>query len=222
MDYRSEYKGRCITCENYKINDKCDVTVKGYRCSHHHRSMAMDESCSSYEFSFLRSNSSIEEAIEYIEKRGYDPSPDSSSCYITSLVCKILGYDDNCEYLTNFRDFRDNYMVNTTYGLECLCLYDIYGVEICKKLEEHYNSQHLHRKTYDIVKNIIEPDYLQVVNEDIKNGEYEKAIKEYVDMTNMLMKRYGIYPKDIHINIDEVDKKEVGHGRVRSLKSRNV
>ena len=213
MDYQKEYKDHCLTCKKYDIYSKSDATVRGYRCIHHHRPMAMDEKCSSYGFDYARSNSMIEDAIEWIGKRGYDPRPDAGSCYITSIICHILGLPDNCEYLTNFRRLRDEYMVTFPEGLKQLYAYDTFGVQISMRLEKDFNTPEKREATVKMVKEILLPDYIVKVNELIKAGNFAMAMYAYVQMTMTLSNKYGINYIIPDVDVESLDKETIGHGR---------
>lgn len=216
-DYKKEFKGHCLTCKNYDIYTKSDATVRGFRCVHHHRPMAMDEKCSSYGNDITRSNQTIEDAVKWIGKRGYDPRPDKGSCYITSICCRVLGLPDDCEYLTNLRRLRDEYMVNFDEGLTHLYKYDIFGRQISEIIESEFENPKTKIKTERMVKEILEPQYLVILNELIKCGNFACAMEAYLQMTDLLMQRYSIYEMPLEVDVSTLDKQEVGHGRIRTI-----
>jgi len=218
-DYLSEFKGKCLTCKKYDIFSKGDATLRGYRCLHHMRPMAMDEECSSYGFDYTRSNRAIEEAVEWIGRRGYEPKRDSESCYITTMICKILGKSDSCEELTNLRLLRDKYMTTFDEGLKYLHTYDTFGPLISKKMEEDFNSKDKKDYTLKMVRDVLYPEYILVVNNLIKEKRFETAMLAYVQMTYLLVNKYNIYEMDINIDTKYLNINEVGHARCRKLSS---
>ena len=212
-DYLSEYKGHCLTCKNYDIHSKVDATVRGFRCINHHRPMAMDEKCPSYGLDYTRSNYQIDEAVEWIGRRGYEPRRDSESCYVTTIICNILGMPDNCEYLTWFRKLRDEYMVNSEFGLRLLYAYDTYGVQISEALENMYNDPKTREYVQNIINYIIVPQYLNKILDNIKNGHYDIAVNEYILMSMRLGNVVGVSFQIPEVDVDTLDKTTVGHGR---------
>lgn len=216
-DYISEYKGHCLTCKKYDIYSKSDATIRGFRCIHHHRPMAMDESCPNHSLDYARSNYQIEEAVEWIGRRGYEPRRDAGSCYITTIACKILGLPDDCKYLTYFRKLRDDYMVKFPEGLKLLYAYDIYGVQISIALENLYNNPQTKEYAEKIVKHIVVPHYFDIIASYLEQDNYEKAMNHYVIMSEMLGNIVGVKFQIPEVDVNTLDKEVVGHGRARVI-----
>ena len=88
------YEGQCGTCEHFfecrgnwdKPYDTND-SDKGY-CDWYKTTYYPDDSCK-----------------HYFKRGDY-----RSDCYITTIVCEILGYDDDCFVLNSLRNLRDNYI----------------------------------------------------------------------------------------------------------------
>ena len=68
--------------------------------------------------------------------KGNDNSYTPSGCYITTIVCNILAYDDNCELLTILRDFRDNYLKTNHNYIPLLLEYDKIGPLISEEINK--------------------------------------------------------------------------------------
>lgn len=188
-DYRSEFKGKCLTCIKYDIYSRGDVTVRGYRCTRLMRQVAMDEHCYQHDFDPLRSNSTIDAAVQYIKNRGYDPRPD---CYVTTACCKILGLGYDHEYIINFRRLKDEYMATFPEGKRQLNAYDIYGVQIAEKIKSAYENPETREGIVTAVKDVFIPCYLEPVGRMVKSGNFEMAMYTYFRMIQMLAERYGI------------------------------
>lgn len=216
-DYISEYQGHCLTCSRYDIFSKCDATSRGYRCIHHQRPMAMDESCSNYSIDYARSNYLIEEAVQWLGKRGYDPRRDNESCYITTIACKILGLPDDCEYLTEFRKIRE-YMKHSESGLALLHAYDVYGVQISEALNALYDDPKTREYARAIITQIIVPHYFKNILGYIKYGHYNEAIRQYVWMSERLGNIVGVKFQIPDVDVNTLDPETVGHGRRRVKK----
>ena len=183
-DYREEFKHNCLTCKKYDIYSKADATVRGFRCKRLMRQMSMDEHCYQHDFDQLRSNSTIEDAVNWILRRGYDPRPD---CYVTTAICEILGLPYDHEYIKNFKKLRNDHM-----KIEQIMAYDVYGVQIAQRLKSAYSNKETRSVTEKLVKDILHPSYLVEVNKLIKGENYDLALYSYFQMLGVLSERYGI------------------------------
>lgn len=140
---------------------------------------------------------------------GYKPS----GCYITTIVCNILGYDDNCELLQTLRQFRENILRPNPDYLPLLIQYDQIGPLISEKITNSDNP-------YDLALNIL-IKYLLPVSSYIKEKNYQVAIKLYTDMVNCLTNYFHIIEPTLNINIEDINKENVGKGRIlKNIKSK--
>ena len=188
-DYQTEFKDKCLTCKKYDIYSKSDATVRGFRCKRLMRQMALDDHCYQYDCDKVRGNASIEEAVTWLLKRGYEPRYD---CYITTAVCHIKGLPLDCEYVQNFRKLRDNYVAKLPNGADELVSYDIYGIQIANKLLNDYQNEETKEATKKMAEEVLFPEFIELVNNLIKAGEYETAWFIYSAMIELLSKRYNI------------------------------
>lgn len=104
-------------------------------------------------------------------------------CYLTTAMCNILGYEDNCQTLEILRGFRDNYMKQTEECLPLLEDYDLVGPKVCEKMEKDENKFK--------VANIMLLEYITPAIKAIKEEYNDDAIEIYKEMTLNLMKHYG-------------------------------
>lgn len=142
-----------------------------------------------------------------VERSAYEYSIEHSSsggCYLTTMICDILGYNDNNEYLNTMRTFRNNILQKEDKYKPLLIEYDIIGPKISKVLNN------------DPLKNSIALFYFNKfilpITNLIKNNKKEEAINSYIVMTNNLKNFYGISNTISSIEIDAVDINESGHG----------
>lgn len=196
------YEDYCASCTY--IGESIDCYGK-YNCEKKDRVYACDPKCNRYCEAYGRSNSARENM--------YDNSKEhlsSSGCYITTMVCAILGYPDNNYYLNTLRSFRDNYMKKNSNCIPMLLEYDVVGPKISTLLEQDkFNGYKLSYYYFEI--------YIKKSVKFIEEKNYDAAIKTYQDMTYNLINFYSINPQPIHINIDEIDSSCLGHGKVRKL-----
>lgn len=160
----------CGTCSNFDWDNKesyatrfrCDGTCryvspwdKQYYCNHKNNS---NES----------SNNS------------YTPS----GCYITTMICNILGYPDDCELLTTLRMLRDNVLKCDFNYIDLLCQYDIVGPLISHKLIEKEDN---YRFSLQVCYNYLIP----CINA-IKEGFISESVRIYTNMVTYLCETFNI------------------------------
>lgn len=124
------------------------------------------------------------------------PKPDKgykrAGCFITTMVCTILGLEDNCEVLESLRDLRENYLKQNSKGIEILMRYDQVGPVISGYI---YNENPLYIKV--IYDNILVPCAKMV-----QNKNYEVATTLYLSMIDILEARYNLRDRVIDKTID--------------------
>lgn len=130
-----------------------------------------------------------------------------STCYITTMVCNVLGLNDDNEVLTTLRNFRNNVLQQNISYLPILMEYDVIGPQIAQAIEEDYKKDKDQTLSREMYKN-----YLLKTKELILEKNYQKAINKYQEMTNILKKYYGITTKEQLI--ENYDQKLGGHGKV--------
>lgn len=63
----------------------------------------------------------------------------SQGCYITTVMCDILGYSDHCFVLNEMRNLRNNVMKKDEKYFDILSECDIIGPVIAKYIREEYD-----------------------------------------------------------------------------------
>ncbi len=130
-----------------------------------------------------------------------------SGCYITTIMCEILGYSDDCEILTVMRAFRDEYLKLHAEYIPILLEYDQIGPKICEKIREDEDN---YRLALEAMKY-----YLLPCASAYKSGNPLEALKIYQNMIQRLRIMYGLESFVIDINAP-YDIDTVGKGRIRS------
>lgn len=134
----------------------------------------------------------------YQNKNSYVPG---GGCYITTIVCDMLGFDDKCNILETLRKFRKNVMQTSSEYKEILYEYDTVGPKISKSLKEDNDLE--------LVNGILDFYILPTVDL-IKKHNYKEAVLRYKNMTSSLENYYGIeYNGEVPTNYDY---KNGGHG----------
>lgn len=179
------YINRCGDCEYYQMpRNKYD---KGY-CEYYHTYYYPEDSCN-----HQKSMTNV------------------STCYITTMVCNVLGLEDDCEVLSNLRLFRNNVLQTNISYIPILMEYDTIGPEIAKSINEEYRET----KDQTICQGMYNK-FLVPTSEMITEKNYQGAIRKYMEMVQALKEYYGIQtPQQI---IENYDNSKGGHGKVYTLK----
>jgi len=125
--------------------------------------------------------------------------------YITTIVCNILGFSDDCGILNTLRDFRDNVMQKDIAYKEMLYEYDTIGPKIAANLKKDFKDS----EDNDLVHELYN-FYIQPTARLVEDKKYEEAVERYKEMTNALKDYYHI-EEDLNIE-DNYDYENGGHG----------
>lgn len=175
---------KCGTCINLNLKEKSKWSDK-YWCMERHNYFGVNDYSCSY----------------------YNEDPNrvrDSQCYITTIVCHTLGYDDNCELLNILRDFRENYLKKHQEYLELLLEYDTVGPII---------SQNIALENNYAFCLIMLNGYLIPCANYIKNGNFENAITIYKNMVKHLTQKFNIPLVEIKVPTN-LDLENLGKGRL--------
>ena len=176
---------QCNDCLKMDLSDRNRYDNNEAYCNVYHRYININDRACCYEH-FI-----------YDENRRNNTS---SGCYITTTMCNVLGFDDNCDYLNKLRNFRENYIKQDINLYPILFEYDIIGPSISKSI---YNDPKKKKVCLCLFKNYIIP----IVNL-IDTSEYNDAICKYQEMTNNLKILYGLNMevKEYNYNIKTLGK----------------
>lgn len=147
----------------------------------------------------------------------------SSGCFITTVVCDVLGYEDNNEILNNLRCFRDDVLQKDKKYYDVLNDYDSIGPYIADYIANDKNGVEVASIVYN---NMVLP-----VNELIKKKEYDRAVSRYeLIVMNLisfyrLNELYDILKEEKKKATDEMCEYEAfmaGHGKRRILARQDI
>lgn len=176
------YVSNCKDCENIDLSDRWKYDKSKAWCSERREYVnPSDRACSNR----FRNDDSKN-------------SPSSEPCYLTTIVCEILGYSDDCDTLTTLRNFRENVMKKDERYKPLLCEYDIVGPMIADGIR---NSL----KPHDFA-DFLYNSYISNVVESVKEENYEWAVIMYSYMVGSLKKVFNLNSIDYDKNIEPTGK----------------
>lgn len=168
----------CNDCGRYDRTDtnRYDEGYCTYYCKYYPKS---DRACSRFE-----------------QRSDYVPS----GCFLTTTICEMFGFEDNCFGLETMRNFRDTVLVNNPRYYELLTEYEVIGPVISENM---HNDEHGLEVAEYYYENYI---YDIVVNLSTKK-DYNDAVDKYVDMVNDMKRMYGVTEKITSNDVKTLTKK---------------
>lgn len=139
-----------------------------------------------------------------------NPRETTSGCYITTIICDVLGFADDCMVLDKLRFFRNCVMQKDPKYSSLLLEYDTVGPEIARSIKEEY-SKNKDKEIWIQFYNF----YLQPTANYIVNGDFDDAVNRYQEMVVSLKDYFGL--KDYNPTVSNYDYTKGGHGRVKKL-----
>ncbi len=177
----ASYVDQCGSCLNFEFEGD---NRKGY-CTWYRQYFWPTDSCSPH----------------------YQSREGSSSCYITTIICSILGLEDNCNVLNQLRKFRNNVMQRQPEYAPMLYEYDTVGPQIAKFMMEDYEKDG--NKDF---ANLLFQQFIQPTATFIEEGKEQEAVSLYQSMTKGLETYYHIVkPEKME---EKYDSSKGGHGKV--------
>lgn len=161
--------------------------------------MANEIECDRFCKAYSRSSSVADSAYNYSVEHS-----SSSGCFLTTIICNILGFSDNNLILQTIRNFRNNILQNDEVYKPLLVEYDIIGPKIAEAISNDPLKKEIASKYFN--------GYILDIAVLIEEKQFEEAVNLYVKMTNELKNFYGINNTVSNIEIDAADIKESGHG----------
>ena len=200
------YEDYCAACTY--LGESCDYEGRYWCDRKDENRYASDAKCYNFCEAYSRSNYSRENMYENSARHT------SSGCYLTTIMCKLLGYDDNNYYLKTLRDFRDNIMKHDKRYIPLLIIYDSIGPTIASNLENDPDGK-------KIASELFSKYIVRAVNAILDDNANE-AINIYMAMTEELAKKYNVDINIINPDLDKIDMRYLGHGRARVKKPNNI
>ncbi len=137
------------------------------------------------------------------------PREQSGGCYITTIICNVLGYDDDHVILNTLRNFRNSVLQKDSKYLPLLMEYDSIGPIIANCIQHEYQET----KETEMWVNFYN-FYLSPITNLVMEDKKEEAISRYTEMVNTLKEYYGII--DLQETIPNYDISQGGHGKIKN------
>lgn len=140
--------------------------------------------------------------------REYSINCQQNGCYITTILCDVMGMPDDNIFLNTLRMFRNNKMKTNELFKPLLVEYDIIGPIIAKSIKDDPRREMICQNLFNLVIYKMIP----LIINDTKKTDLE-AIKLYMDMTNILKEGYNISVSITENEINNASITKSGHGR---------
>lgn len=194
------YESYCAACTY--LGERTDYTGKYYCSRKGEEHYATDPKCYSFCEAYSRSNSARSNMMDNSRSHA-----SGSGCYLTTIMCQLLGYEDNNYYLNTLRNFRDNVMQTNPSYLPLLLTYDVVGPVISEKLANDKDGKQIANTFFN--------NYISKAVMAIEENKNQTAINIYTAITQALADKYKIIIPVMEVNAKGTDPRVLGHGRVR-------
>ena len=197
----SKFCGECT----YLDLSTGDIYGKFYCDKKYERHLATDVECNRFCKAYSRDYYTIQNAYKYSEEKS------KGGCYLTTILCNILGMPDNNIYLKTMRNFRNNILQKNNKYKPILVEYDIIGPKIAEFLKSDPLKEKIAQKYLNL--------YIIPITSLIKEQKYDMAVSLYMSMTNSLRFLYDL--NHISISISEIENADIsksGHGIYKTKK----
>lgn len=199
----------CSECTYLNLDSK-DIYGKFWCEKRLERHMANELECNRFCKAYSRDENVSKSAYQYSVEHSSD-----SGCYLTTILCNILNLPDNNVYLNTMRNFRNSFLQNDETYKPILVEYDIIGPKLAESLNNDPLKKTIAIKYFN--------KYILPITNLINENKNEKALNEYIKMTNSLKELYGfncLSPSKIEI--ENADIKQSGHGIYKVKKITSV
>ena len=161
----------CSNCDWYDRNSTHYMNTNMHKCKNDGGWKTATDYCDNHSRAEIKSTSNSGEFKQ-------------SGCYITTVICDILGYNDNCETLNMLRLFRENILKCDFKYTDLLLQYDLVGPEISNQLKTMEDNYEYSLKLYH--------SFLIPCVYAIKEGYVVEAVKIYKNMVTTLCETFNI------------------------------
>ena len=107
----------------------------------------------------------------------------TDNCYITTAVCEFQGKADDCYELTQFRQFRDQWLSRQAGGEELIAYYYRTAPKLVAQIDRQANRSQIYQELYQW--------YLRPCLAHIEAGELAQCQRLYQSMVHSLEGAWG-------------------------------
>lgn len=125
-----------------------------------------------------------EKVSDWIDNLPIIGSHGGGGCYITTAVCEFYGKKDDCYELTQFRNFRDNWLMSQSDGNALIEQYYKTAPSVVAAINCDINKEEIYKKLYT--------DFLRPCLKYIEEKEFVECKELYTKMVNHLYEEYGV------------------------------
>lgn len=168
MGMWSSVCGNCKYWKQYGWSRNGECTIRS--CT----DTDFDDSCGNFEMGHYSEDDDSSES----------GSSDSGGCFITSMLCHVLGFDDHCDIMETLRGFRDVKMKQAGCYSELLDEYDTVGPKIAQAIEQDTERIALCQMLLDT--------YINPIVQMILSDQDQNAVEKYREMVLQLKTHYNI------------------------------
>ena len=163
----SYYVSHCKDCISMNLNDRWALDPSKAYCSERKQYFdPNDRACSN--------------RFQNDESR----NPSSTGCYLTTIVCEVLGFEDSCRELDTLRSFRENVMKRDEKYHTLLCEYDAVGPLIAEQIRNSLKPKDFCQFLYQ--------SYIVDVVSAVEEGKSDLAVMIYSYMVGKLKNLFGL------------------------------
>ena len=127
----------------------------------------------------------MQEQLNEMRGNGKTSKPDSKNgCFLTTVVCQVLGFEDDCFALENLRKFRNEVLGKSDRGKKLLVEYKTVSDKIIPNI--------LSDKDKTDVCNYVYNTYIMPVNNLVDEHKIDEAIDKYKEMVNYFIHKYKV------------------------------
>lgn len=119
--------------------------------------------------------------------------PSNEGCYLTTIVCEVLGQPDNCPTLNTLRVFREEILKKDEKYHDLLCEYDIVGPVIAEAIRSCLKPI--------VFSKFLLDTYIEPTVKCVHEEKYELAVMIYKHMVEQLKTLVGVKTIEYDKNI---------------------
>lgn len=123
-----------------------------------------------------------------------------TTCFLTTAICNIFGFLDDCYGLNVMRNFRDTILVNDIRYHKLLAEYEVVGPIISERM---YNDEH----RVEVAEYYYENYIYDIIINLATRKDYNEAVEKYVEMVSDMKRMYGVTKEVSNADVKRLTRK---------------